>query len=170
MKKKKFGIIGVIVLVVLLIISSSITTDNKNSLSDDLETIISNATNEAKSIKSSEMKSFNEINVDEYINKYNGEEKSLVLIGRDTCHYCQIANPILKHINYIYKIEFNYLNTDNFKEGDAQKLIDSDSYFANGFGTPLLLVIQDGSIKDKVDGLTDTAHYMKFLKENGFIK
>lgn len=172
MNKKVFGIVGIIVLVVLLIIGCAInpTEKDKNTSSDDPNTIIANATNEASSIKESEMKEFTEINIDEYLNKYNGEEKSIVFIGRPTCHYCQIADPILHNIAYNYDININYLNTDNFQDGDSQKLVESDEFFSEGFGTPLLLVVSNGQINSKVDGLTDMNHYIEFLKENEFIK
>jgi len=169
MNKKTFGIIGVILIVLLLIISCFISTDKKSS-SDDIQTIISNAEKESENVKDNEKKEFIDISIDDYLNKYNSEENSLVLIGRPTCHYCQIAEPILHNISYKYNIDINYLNTDNFQDGDSEKLIKSDSFFTNGFGTPLLLVISNGSIKDKQDGLTDTNHYIEFLKENEFIK
>ena len=169
MNKKVFGIIGVILIVLLLLISSSVTKDKETSLSDDIQTIISNAQKESENVKEDEKKDFIEINIDDYLNKYNGEESSLVLIGRPTCHYCQIAEPILHNVAYKYNIDINYLNTDNFQDGDSQKLVESDQFFTNGFGTPLLLVVGNGSIKDKQDGLTDTNHYVNFLKENGFI-
>lgn len=170
MNKKVFGIIGVILIVLLLLISSSVTKDKETSSSDDIQTIISNAQEESENVKENEQKEFIDISIDDYLNKYNGEESSLVLIGRPTCHYCQIAEPILHNIAYKYNIDINYLNTDNFQDGDGQKLVESDSFFTNGFGTPLLLVVSNGSINDKQDGLTDTNHYIKFLKKNGYIK
>ena len=169
MNKKVFGIIGVVLIVLLLLISSSVTKDKGTSSSDDIQTIISNAQKESENVKENEQKEFVDISIDDYLNKYNEEGSSLVLIGRPTCHYCQIAEPILHNVAYKYNIDINYLNTDNFQDGDSQKLVESDQFFTNGFGTPLLLVVGNGSIKDKQDGLTDTNHYVNFLKENGFI-
>lgn len=169
MDKKKYGIIGVILVLLVLIIGFSVNPDKEESTSNNTQSIITNATNESQNVKEDEQKDFIEINIDDYLNKYNGEEKSLVLIARPTCHYCQIAEPILHNIAYKYNIDINYLNTDNFQEGDSQKLINSDEFFSGGFGTPLLLVISNGSINDKVDGLTDTSHYIDFLKQNGYI-
>lgn len=169
MKKKIYGIIGIVLIVILIIIGCSINPDKKESGSDDIKVIIANAQSESASVKEEEKKDFIDINIDEYLEKYNGNEKSLVLIGRPTCQYCQIAEPILHNISYVYNIDINYLNTDNFQDGDSQKLVESDSFFSSGFGTPLLLVLSNGNINDKVDGLTDTAHYIKFLENNGFI-
>lgn len=169
MNKKTFGIIGIILVVILLLVSCSIKSDKEEKSSDDIQTIINNAQKESENVKEEEQKEFTEINIDEYLNKYNGEEKSIVLIGRPTCHYCQIAEPILHNIAYKYDLNIFYLNTDNFQDGDSEKLVNSDSFFSSGFGTPLLLVLSNGSINSKVDGLTDTNHYVEFFKSNGFI-
>lgn len=169
MNKKTFGIIGIVLVVILLLVSCSIKSDKEEKSSDDIQTIINNAQKESRNVKEEEQKEFTEINVDEYLNKYNGEEKSIVLIGRPTCHYCQIAEPIIHNIAYKYDLNIFYLNTDNFQDGDSEKLVNSDSFFSSGFGTPLLLVLSNGSINSKVDGLTDTNHYVEFFKSNGFI-
>ena len=34
----------------------------------------------------------------------------------------------------------------------------------------MLLVVNNGNINDIVDGLTDTTHYIEFLKKNEIIK
>ena len=67
-------------------------------------------------------------------------------------------------------ININYLNTDEFKDDDQEKLVNSDDTFTNGFGTPLLLVVSNNKIVDSVDGLTDNAHYTEFFKKYGYIK
>lgn len=168
MNKKVFGIVGIILLVVLLIVCASINPNSKYS--NNSTSIIENAIEESSNIKEEEKKDFIEINVDEYLNKYNGEEKSIVLVARPTCNYCQIAEPIIHNIAYKYDLTINYLNTDNFQNDDSQRFIQSDEFFSNGFGTPMLLLVSNGKIDDMVDGVTDTKHYEEFLKNNSFIK
>ena len=170
MNKKVFGVIGVIVLVVLLIVSCSIKPNEKNTSDSGSGSIIENATIEASEIETDEMKEFIDININEYLNMYNGVENSLVLVGRPTCHYCQIAEPILHNIAYKYDINIYYLNTDNFTDEDADNFIKSNEYFNDGFGTPMLLVVSNGKINDIVDGVTDTKHYLEFLKKNEYIQ
>jgi thiol-disulfide isomerase/thioredoxin len=169
MNKKTFGIIGVVVLIILLIICCSIKPNTKET-TDSTEDIIEKVTRESQEVKEKEKKEFTEINVEEYLNKYNDEEKSLVLVARPTCHYCQIAEPIIHNIAYKYDLTINYLNTDNFKDDDSQRFIQSDEFFSNGFGTPMLLIVSNGKIDDMVDGVTDTKHYEEFLKNNSFIE
>ena len=168
MNKKLLGLIGIVLLVILLIVSCSINTNDKASI-NDTGAVLENATIEAAKVKENEKKEFTEVSVDEYLNIYNGELRTLVLIARPTCHYCQIAEPILHNIAYKYDININYLNTDNFQGEDSQKFIGSNELFSNGFGTPMLLIISNGKINDMIDGVTDTKHYVEFLKENKFI-
>ena len=174
-KKKVFISVGIILAVILLIACSTIrektgTSNDLNNTSNDASTIVANAQKESNAVKDSEKKDFTQIDVDKYLDYYKGEENTLILIARPTCHYCQIAEPIIQNIAYKYDININYLNTDEFKDDDQEKLVNSDDTFTNGFGTPLLLVVSNNKIVDSVDGLTDNAHYTEFFKKYGYIK
>ena len=174
MNKKTIGIVGVVLLVILLIIGSTINPDKEKKnkgLSNDPEIIMQNAQEESEEYRNSkEQKEFTSIDINAYIEYLNGEDKKIVLVARPTCHYCQLAEPIIKKAAYDYDIEINYLNTDNFSEEDGQTFMNSNENFSEGFGTPMLLVVSNNEIKDVVDGLTDYAHYVKFFKENKFVK
>lgn len=173
-KKKTLTIIGVALLVVLLVIGCFVgekDSSNKNlKLSNDPQVVYANAQNESKAVKDNEQGELTEIKIDTYLDYYNGNENKLVLIARPTCGYCQIAEPIIRKIIKDYDVEINYLNTDDLSGDDTVKFTSSDAEFSNGFGTPMLLVVGNGKIVDKVDGLTDTAHYVDFIKRNNFIK
>ena len=114
-------------------------------------------------------KDFNDIDIDEYLDLYDGSKNSIVLFSRPTCGYCQIAEPILHHIAYQYKLTINHVNTDEMSSSDEKKLVESDDYFSDGFGTPLLVVVSNGEIVDMVSGLVDTENYVKFFTKHGFI-
>ena len=51
---------------------------------------------------------FIQIDINQYLEMYNGSEKQIILIARPTCHYCQIAEPILQNLVYEYKLNINY--------------------------------------------------------------
>lgn len=142
---------------------------SNNQMSEETNSIIDNAQKESDSVKDSEKKELTEIKMDKYIELYEGNESKLILIARPTCHYCQIAEPIIKNIAYENDLEIYYLNTDNFEGDDETKLVQSNEYFSEEFGTPLLLVVKNNEIIDKVDGLTDKSNYIEFFKSNGFI-
>lgn len=174
-ENKKLAIILIIVIVLLVIVSACIggksksSTPNKSS-STDAETILTNAQNESSAVKDKEKKDFTQINVDKYLEYYAGSENKIVLLARPTCHYCQIAEPIIQNVAYKYDIDINYLNTDNFSDDDQKKFINSDDTFKNGYGTPYLMIVANNKIVDSVDGVTDTNHYEEFFKKNGYIK
>lgn len=172
--KKTITIIGIILLVVLLVIGCLVGGEKDNSSSDNLsndpQTIMSNAQKESNAVQDDEKVELNEISVDQYLDYYNGKEPKLVLVARPTCGYCQIAEPIIQKLIKDYNLELYYLNTDNLEGSDSAKFTQSNEKFSDGFGTPMLLVVGNKKIIDMVDGLTDTAHYTEFLKDNKFIK
>ena len=174
MDKKTLTVLGITVLIILLIISFGISPDKEKKtkkISEDPNVIMENANKESEEFKNSnEQKEFTEIDVDTYLEYYSGEEDKIVLIGRPTCHYCQIAEPIISKLAYEYNLEINYLNTDNFSDEDGKRLLESNELFGDGFGTPLLLIVSNNEIKDNQDGMTDYANYKKLFKKNGFIK
>lgn len=179
MEKNQKIMIGVLIgiLVVVLGISffvgdngESTKKSSSTTLSEDANTIMENAQRESESISENAKKDLKEISVSDYLNYYKEGEHKIVLLARPTCGYCQIAEPIIQNVAHEYDLEINYINTDNFAGDDEKNLIESDEYFSNGFGTPLLLVVGENKIIDKVDGLTDRAHYVEFFKTNEFIK
>lgn len=170
---KKYAVIGLIALIIILLIISSFTgakDKEDKTMSNDPEVIYENAQKESAAVKDNEKREFVQIDINQYFEKYNGSENTIVLIARPTCHYCQIAEPIIQNIMYKYDFDINYLNTDNFKEGDEESLTSSNEYFSSGLGTPTLLVVGNGTIVGNVGGLTDEAHYIEFFKQNGYIK
>lgn len=174
MKNNKILVIlGIVLAVILIIICSMVGTDSNNTKTDkvveDGQTIVTNAQKESEAVKDEEKKEFTQINVDKYLEYYAGEENKIILVARPTCHYCQIAEPILQNISFKYNIEINYLNTDEFSDDDQTKFINSDDTFKDGFGTPFLLIVSNNKIVSSVNGLTDEDHYISFFKTNGFI-
>ena len=77
--------------------------------------------------------------------------------------------PIVRNIIYEYGVTVNYLNTDELDDDGQAKLIESDDYFSEGYGTPLLLVVKDDEIVDIQEGYTDKDTTVNFLTDNGFI-
>ena len=185
--KKKKIIIGCAVAVVVVLVcalcyfaSSAVTakegdnyteSSNSNESSEtDTMDMTTKAQQESEAVPEDEQKDFDDIDVDEYLDLYDGDENSIVLLSRPTCGYCQIAEPILHHIAYQYDLTIYHINTDEMNDEDSDNLINSDDFFSDGFGTPLLLVVSNGEIVDMVSGLVDTDSYVSFFTENGFIK
>lgn len=140
--------------------SGSTTTGSTNSTT-------TSSTN--SDIPEEEQGDLKEIDIDEYLDLKEGSEASIIYIARPTCHYCQEMEPIVRNIVYEYEVEVNYLNTDELDDEGQAKLIESDDYFSEGYGTPLLLVVQDDEIVDILEGLSEKDATVEFFRDNGFI-
>ena len=174
-KNQKIGAAIVIGLVAILLIACCFIGEKDSSNSNfskqtsSTDEILNNAQDESSVITDDDKKDFESIDVNEYLDFYNGSENKVIFIGRPTCSYCQIADPIVRKINKDYDLNIYYLNTDEFSGDDETAFVKSDEFLANGYGTPMLFIVSNGGIVDKVDGLTDTAHYIEFLETNKII-
>lgn len=163
------AVVCLISFLVSLQTSNSEGNSNTNTNTTSSSSIIEKAQSESATVNDSEMKEFSQIDVDRYLDMYAGKENKVVLVARPTCSYCQIAEPIIKNIAYKYDIEINYLNTDDFADDDEARFIQSDELFSEGYGTPMLLLVSNNEIVDKVDGLADMDGYVEFFKRNNII-
>ena len=148
------------------------TRSSTKELTDDVETIMANLQVESEAVTEDQKGDFGaNINANEYIELMNKpEEYSLVWVARPTCGYCQLTSPVVQKLIKDYGIYISYLNTDEFSDEDNQTFINSDEEFSEGYGTPMLLLVGDGKILDRIDGATDTAHYKEFLVKYKFIE
>ncbi len=179
-KSKLFKVLaislGVIILIIICFLISSNDSETykaqTTSSSDAVEEedVLQKAIQEAGEVSDEERTQPDAISIDEYIDLYNGNENELVLLSRPTCQYCKIATPILENIIYKYGVKINYLNTDELDDEANSKLISSDEYFKEGYGTPLLLVVSNGSIVDKIDGLVTREEYISFFQKYQFME
>ena len=150
--KSKKIVIGIVVAVGVILVcalcyfaSSAVSAksgDNysesdSSSSNNDAANMTARAQEESANVPEDEQKDFNDIDIDEYLDLYDGSKNSIVLFSRPTCGYCQIAEPILHHIAYQYNLTINHVNTDEMSSDDEANLVESDDYFSDGFGTPL---------------------------------
>ena len=163
----------IVVLVLIIVFGASYFTSElkecDNGGSSTTTSSTNNSSNDSSDISEDEQGDLNEIDIDEYLDLLKGDEASIIYVARPTCHYCQEMEPIVKNIVYEYDVKVNYLNTDELDDEGQSKLIKSDDYFSEGYGTPLLLVVKKDKIVDIQEGLTDKDTTVKFLKDNGFI-
>lgn len=137
---------------------------NTNITEDD------NSSNDISSdIPEDEQKDLHEISIDDYLSLKDGEDKAIIYIARPTCYYCTQQEPIMKNIVFEKDITVNYLDTDKLDDDGQAKLIKSDDYFSEGYGTPITLIVQDGKIIDKSEGLTSKDALLELFKKHDFI-
>ena len=142
--------------------STTTSSTDTNSSNDTTST--------SSDIPEDEQGELNDIDIDEYLDLKEGSDASIIYIARPTCHYCQEMEPIVRNIVYEYGVKVNYLNTDVLDDEGQSKLIKSDDYFSEGYGTPLLLVVKDDEIVDIQEGLSTKDATVNFFKDNGFIE
>lgn len=165
--------IGIGVLVIgLLIATMFIGSDNStaSTMSEDPNVIVANAERESKSITEDQMAELEKINMTKYMDYYNGNETKIIFIGRPTCPYCEMTQPIIRKIAKDHNLTISYLNTDEFSDDDNVKFVQHNEAFAEGYGTPMILLVSNGEIEVAIEGLTDTAHFEEFFRKAGFIK
>lgn len=173
-KKEQIKTVAIIVLLLVIVFGGSYfaseVKSNKNTSSKTTTPTTNNqkdtTTNGDNDTEISEDKQaeLNSIDIDKYLSLKKGSDKSIIYISRPTCHYCQQEDPIMKNIVYETNITVNYLNTDELDDDGNTKLIKSDDYFSEGYGTPLILVVQKNKIVDKIEGLTSKEDIVSFFK------
>lgn len=164
-KSTLFIIVGLLVFLVFIFFVGR----EKTVSIDEADDLLSRARSEARAITASSKKDFTKINVDEYLNIYNGSDDQLIFVGSGNCNYCKIAEPIVQNIMFVQNIEINYVSTDDFTEESEEKFMTSNEKL-NSFSTPLIMVVSNGKIKDSLSELTDSEGYFKFFVKNGFIE
>ena len=113
---------------------------------------------------------FKELSLDDYLKLIKSDKKSIILIARPTCSFCQMFTPVLKQAKEEMKLEVNYFNTDTIADEDtANKFYSSLDYLkTDEWGTPLTLIVKDGKIIDKNNGYVELKEIKEFFKKNGF--
>ena len=168
MKKENIKTAIIVILVLVIVIGGSFFLSFIGTDSTVFKTTgESNLTEE--SIPRDEQSELTMIDIDQYLSLKSGGNLSIVYIARPTCGYCQEQEPIVKNLVYLYNIKVNYLNTDELDEAGFDKLIQSDEYFAEGFGTPLIILVKDNQIVDIAEGYHSKSELVEFLQNNGLI-
>ena len=161
-----FIVVAIVLLIGIIILSTLANTKDKTIDDNDIYQVI---LNESNNVSDKEKKAFTRINVSEYLDIFNGEETKIVIVGREGCNYCKIAEPIIQNIMYKYNLDIYYLSTDDFTVETEEMFMSSDPELES-FATPLILVVSNGHIFTSYEGLDTTDGYTKLFKEYGFIK
>lgn len=155
---KVMGVILGVIIVIALAVGISFVKGDKNSSKK--------TTTQDVSLSDA---GFNEVDIDEYIELTKSSEKSIILIARPTCSYCEAFTPILKQVSEDMNLTINYVNTDDFSDNDWTTFKDSFEYLSGDeWGTPLVLIVQNGEIVDKNNGYVEADTIKSFFEKNGF--
>lgn|SRR5574344_1328680 len=148
-------VIVIMAVIVLAIVATSIKKPVENNTTTTQEYAIQNA-------------GFNEISLTEYLTLINSTEKTVILVARPTCGYCEKFTPILKQAASDMGITVNYIDTDNFSSDDWTKFQNSFDYLSTDeWGTPLTMIVQNGELLAKNNGYVELSAIKQFFTDNG---
>lgn len=112
---------------------------------------------------------FNELSLNEYLEVIKKDEKSIILVARPTCPYCEKFSPILKEAMDDMNLTINYIDTDKFSNEDWTTFSESLAYLnSEEWGTPLILIVQNGEVIAENNGYVDLSTIKSFFKANGY--
>ena len=116
---------------------------------------------------------FTEINYEEFIDKYNGSEQSLIYIGRSTCIHCINFVPVLNEAQNKYGYITYYLDISKITEDEYNDIKNLESFLDENFGlTPMVIVVKDNKIIDNGTWMGEGSieEFSKFLEKLGYDK
>lgn len=104
-----------------------------------------------------------------FYSAFNGDSKSLVMVGRDDCGWCQLFQPSLDFMHEQYGFDYMYINTNELTSSTLKKFLADIGVNESEFGTPLTIVVQGGKVVDSLNGFNGEEDLLKFLKKNSFV-
>lgn len=123
-------------------------------------------------IKEEEKLALHYIDYSKYKELLESGSKEIFVMVQTGCSHCEVVKPILEEIASEYNLNINILNIANItSETDKTEFNKSLSYFDDKeWGTPLMLIVEDKNVKADKSGEATKEEYIKFFKENGYIK
>lgn len=96
-------------------------------------------------------------------------EDGLYVLGHPSCIYCNMFEPILKRTSKNYSVSYTYINTDHLQKKDLNQLVTFFHTTIEDFGTPAILIMEDGKVKAYHQGYMDDLDFFTILQTNGKI-
>lgn len=114
----------------------------------------------------------NENNSKKYLESFNSViesgEKKIILLGRETCGYCQMFQPLLDYMKEKYEFEYLYVDTEKLTEKGLNEVLKKLNIDPDDFGTPHTSLVEGGKVVDQIGGYVDEQKLLTFLIKNGF--
>lgn len=114
----------------------------------------------------------NYIGLEDYQKLLKDTNKNIIVVGKMDCPYCVQAKLILNQVVDETKAKINYLSITSFEtDADKKKAFEEslDYFSQTNWGTPVMLVVQDGKLVKVLEGLNSKDSYISFLKNQGVI-
>ena len=155
---KKNDIILIIVVILVLVAGAFVMKGQKEEVNYELPLALTGEVGLKK------------LSYSEYQEKIDNNEAFVFIVERTSCSHCQNFMPVAEKFAKDEKLPMYYIDTDEMKEEDWEKLPKSNTFFKkNGdeWGTPTTLVLVGKTAVDYIEGET-TASQLKKLYSKYF--
>ena len=121
----------------------------------------------------------NFIELGEYKDLIKKDGTNIIVIGQTTCSHCIAIKPALNSVAEDYELKINYINVDVLSEEESNEFFESlkqmdyndpDFVEKGSFGTPLVLIVKNGKIKNYISGERTTSQLVREFKKFGLIE
>lgn len=144
-KKRTFNILIIFVSIILLIVLNVLIANNSSN--DKRATVNNEAVEDIFARKGS----------------------SLIFIGRETCSWSQKFEPNLNYLKKAYNFDYSYIDTDLYDSSALTDILKKFNIDENEFGTPTIVIVEDGKVVNNKIGYMDEKPLFDYLKENKII-
>ena len=152
----------------LAIVSNGKVVDKQNEYDD--YNVVFEFLQENEIIAEDAELALNYIDYDTYEKLLNSKDKEVIVIGKTTCGYCVQAKIILNDVASENDVEINYFDYAKSDSDEREAFLESLDYFQEEeWGTPILMIVQNGKIVDMIEQLVTEDEYIEFLEENEVI-
>lgn len=113
--------------------------------------------------------SYQEINYDNLIKKFENKDNFILFIGSSECSHCQSYKPKLEAVIKVNQIKVYYIDVNKLAAQENEIL---ESYVPYS-GTPYTAFIEQGKVKENglhIVGDRDIDYIEKAFQKNGYIK
>ena len=107
--------------------------------------------------------------VDEFNTLFQSSTNEVVYLGRPTCSYCQMLEPIMQNLKEQYNINYTYINTDQLSESQLNRILAKLDIEPANFGTPYVGIVSNSKVVDAQPGYDHEGNMFQFFQKNGFI-
>lgn len=113
-----------------------------------------------------------EIDYDLFSKIVDSNEKSVIILGKSECKYCNDAINTLNKVANDYDFKVNYLNVESFESETFKKVKErlEKMEYKDGITTPLIIVTESKKILTYMIGKSSYEYYVDELTEYGIIK
>lgn len=101
--------------------------------------------------------------------KMQSRDIQIFYLSRPTCHYCTLLKPVTDTLKEEFQLNYNEINTDHYTNAQLKKILNRLDVKIASFGTPYIVLTQNGKIIDSLNGYADENVVFEFFQKNGLI-